>query len=221
MPLHNLFATLCLVLILPAADAETVTFEDVPIYSQGGFSNGGNFSSAGFQFELASSGGVVIDDGGYCNPQCPYNGSHYVLSPRQGGYLQMSAAGGAEFALDQFDATGSFGYAGFVPDDIKVTGQLAGGATVTETFRVDPLPPNTFNTLHFQTFKFDPTFQHLIGVRFESEGASSAAGFSIDNIAAVSVPEPSSLALMLLGLAGVVCSRRPKSSKAIESGSSK
>ena len=78
---------------------------------------------------------------------------------------------------------------------VTFIGHLFGGGTVTQDFT-----PTGFG---FTQFDFDATFTNLISVSW-AQGTSSSYGHQFDNIVInASVPEPTTLALMGLGLAGL------------------
>jgi len=203
----------CVAILSTQAHATTVDFEDVPAYSQGGF------SSNGFDFMLAGNGSAVTPTGSYCGPLCPDNGTHYVVAPynMDAASLTMTKAGGGLFALSSFDGAGAFNFGDgstFIPNQIDVTGVLAGGGTVYQSFLIDK-STGANGSLNFTSYAFSSGFNNLVSVRFSSSGSDLPEfnGFSVDNInatAVTAVPEAETYAMLLagLGMMGVVARRR-------------
>ena len=205
----------CAAVVSTQAHATTVDFEDVPAYSQGGF------SSNGFDFVLVGDGSAVTPTGSYCGPQCPDNGTQYVVAPYgvDAASLTMTKAGGGLFALSSFDGAGAFNFGDgstFIPNQIDVTGVLAGGGTVYQSFLIDKSTGSS-GGLDFTSYAFSSSFNNLVSVRFSSSGSAIPEfnGFSVDNInatAVTAVPEAETYAMLLagLGMMGFVARRRRK-----------
>ena len=203
----------CAAVVSTQAHAAIVDFEDVPAYSQGGF------SSNGFDFTLAGNGSAITPTGSYCGPQCPDNGTNYVVAPynMDAASLTMTRAGGGLFALSSFDGAGAFNFGDgstFIPNQIDVTGVLAGGGTVYQSFLIDK-STGANGSLNFTSYAFSSGFNNLVSVRFSSSGSDipDYNGFSVDNInatAVTAVPEAETYAMLLagLGMMGVVARRR-------------
>ena len=84
------------------AHATIVGFEDVPAYLEE------DFSSNGFDFILVGDLATVTPTGSFCDPQCPDNGSQYVVAPygTDSASLTMTKSGGGLFGLTGFDGAG-------------------------------------------------------------------------------------------------------------------
>lgn len=218
MTLKTLTATAlfaCGAILSTHAQAAIVDFEDVPVFAAG------DFSSNGFDFNLVGEGAMVTPDGSYCGQQCPDNGSHYVVAPYgpDTTSLTMTRSGGGLFALSSFDGAGTFNFGDgstFIPNQIDVTGVLAGGATVSQSFQIDK-STGANGGLNFTSYAFSSSFNNLVSVRFSSSGSDLDAfnGFSVDNINATAVsavPEVETYAMLLagLGMTGFAARRRRK-----------
>ena len=185
----------------------------MPAYSQGGF------SSNGFDFILVGEGAIVTPTGSFCGPQCPDNGTLYAVAPYgiDSASLTMTKAGGGLFGLSGFDGAGAFNFgdgSSSIPNQIDVTGVLAGGGTVYQSFLIDKSTGGN-GSLNFTSYAFSSGFNNLVSVRFSSSGSDFPQfnGFSVDNInatAVTAVPEAETYAMLLagLGMMGLIARRR-------------
>nr|WP_315217297.1 PEP-CTERM sorting domain-containing protein [uncultured Duganella sp.] len=203
----------CAAVVSTHAHATTVDFEDVPAYTQE------DFSSNGFDFILVGEGSNVTPTGSFCSPQCPDNGSQYVVAPYglESTSLTMTRTGGGLFGLSSFDGAGTFNFGDgstFIPNQIDVTGVLVSGGTVYQSFQIDK-STGINGGLNFTSYAFSSSFTNLVSVRFTSSGSDLPHfnGFSVDNInakAVSAVPEAETYAMLLagLGMMGFIARRR-------------
>ncbi|MCX7193639.1 MAG: PEP-CTERM sorting domain-containing protein [Proteobacteria bacterium] len=201
-----------LVLFMPVqSHANTITFEDVPLYAMGAFSSGG------FNFSLNGQASLIVNTQ-FCSGSCPVNGTNFVLAPYGPSSLTMSQTGGGAFSLTGFDGAGSFnfnpyGAPQYIPTQIDVVALLSGGGSVSQSFLIDKTS-NAAGALNFTSYLFNSAFTNLASVTFSSSGSASPTfnGFSVDNIitGGSAVPEPATGALLLtgLGLIGFTARRR-------------
>ncbi|TFW11667.1 NF038120 family PEP-CTERM protein [Duganella callida] len=204
------------VYMVGAAHADTVTFEDVPIYS-----NEKDFSSGAFNFSSPEFIGYVAD-GAYCDPACPYNGTNVFVAGNSPAALTMTYAGGGAFDFKKFDGGGGFNFnlssdpefAAFIPTKIDVVGRRADGQTVYQSFLIDR-SSNADGRLNLTSFSAGGSFTNLVSITFSASGSSDEAfnSFTLDNIIAVPVPEPSEYAMLLAGVAFIAGLRRRRSGK--------
>ena len=161
----------------------------------------------GFDFSFFAAGWGVSDDGNNYFNRNGRSASEGLVGARGARdatstlYVSMTQSGGGAFDLGQLDmATGYSGFAGNAM--IEVIGSLSGGGQISELIEVS----SAWNTF------FLTGFTGVTEVTFLTRNA--VAGVSIDNLNSEgrgTVPEPGSLALIGLGLAGLIERRRRKS----------
>ncbi|MEG2029634.1 MAG: NF038120 family PEP-CTERM protein [Janthinobacterium sp.] len=173
--------------------------------------------------------GAVFDgtDPAACGMACPTNNtSNYYASLNDGVvYLDPLRTGGS-VSLQGFDAS-FIGYAQGVSYPaiaglLRVQGFYADGTSAYETYQLGGPVGGNFQFQHFNTSSAfgSQQFASLAFFGFTCNTAGSCSAFStnkgqfaLDNIVA-SVPEPSTYAMMLLGLAGVGFAARHRSKQA-------
>jgi len=143
--------------------------------------NVANYTEAGFVLSGQAADFLLLDDGA---------GNGWLVSGFLGaGPLTLRPAAGGSFGLASLD----FGYfdLGDTPGQLAITGLVNGQAVAMQTLALGAMA----------TAQFDGAWRGLSEVTF-----SATSGFQLDNIAAV--PEPGSVALLVLGLGGLVLTRR-------------
>jgi hypothetical protein len=189
--------------------AAVIDFDSVPAgapivssYSEDGFT----FTSSHFH---TISSGAACGSGG-----CADNGSGYIGEEdgSLGDDIYMARDDGGVFSLAGFDAAELFISApSSYPNAnwIEVVGDLFGGGTVMATFFLDGIVDGAGGSADFQSFFMAADFTNLIGVTFAGLTYDGTGGLALDNIRVnVDVPEPQSLALLLLGVFLMAVQRR-------------
>jgi hypothetical protein len=155
---------------------------------------------------------------------CPSNNATTFLAGLNDGVFAIGSADNALFRFAGFDA-GFIGAQGNalpgVPGLVRLQGVRADNTSITQTFNLTG--PSSTGALSFKSFAttgaFSTTlFKNVFFFGFSCNAAGACAAFStdqaqfaIDNISVTSIPEPSTWALMLSGLAAAVAVRRRRS----------
>jgi len=203
----NKFFALLLAVFSFATQATLIDFQDLPQGSPAG-------SCASLGSDRIASGGFMF--GG--NPAAPAlsscapgavgaNTSDALLNANDLSIFTMTQWGGTAFSLNFFDAgnrTQPQWYSS--SGGVQVVGYLADGDPVTQSFY--------FNGDAFGQFLLNSQFTNLIMVTFTSIGGGNSE-FLLDNIGVngatpTSVPEPGTLLLVMIGLAGLVFTNRSR-----------
>ena len=204
------------------------------------YNTGDAFTEAGFTLRVLNSATADADEYGFVgalvnssNPfactitACPVgNGSNYFAGVND-GMLNISFAGAAGFRLGSL----SYAFVGPAPGlanasygQLVLTGTTKTGATIS--IAGDFPGQDAAGNFTFDQFLVDPAFGgttltslSINACLFDETGACSSerfvtqnqAQFALENLNLSVVPEPASIALMLLGLAGLgTVSRRRK-----------
>lgn len=91
---------------------------------------------------------------------------------------------------------------------VLFTGTRSGGGTPTQTFTL------LGTQAGFQTFNFTNAFSNLTAVRIAATNQYGEPLVKLDNLAATVVPEPSTVLLSAVGLAGIAAISRRRRSRA-------
>lgn len=173
-----------------------------------------NFDDSGYEFVFSTGGqpgggsgpAALIGEPNaniICSPPCSSDGTsaYYSLN---GATLTVLNIDNLPFSLDSLDAAQVFTTLNFSLD-LSVVGRIEGGGAVTAVLATGPGGADTF-----ADYSFPSSFIDLSSVQFVGGEGYPADEFAIDNITIYSVPEPSTLAMLLLGVAGlgVVAYRR-------------
>jgi hypothetical protein len=191
------------------AGAETILdFSDVP---DGTLIVSSPYTSQGFTLS-STSGGFTFSspDTGNGSPQPVGNNPFYAgadgLAAFSPATITLAATGGSAFSLLSIDLARHFV---FDPaPTVTFTGTLAGGGTVVQSFSVTT-PAGSPGA--FQTFTFSG-FTDLAAVSWEqsvfTEGLHQFGNIHLD---AAAVPEPTTLALLAVGIPLALTRRRSRS----------
>ena len=184
-------------------NATIIDFEDVTL--SGNVGPVGTQISRGFQFDTTSTNDIlrVHRNGGNCAGGCVDNGTQalYAYNSDQTAPFEvfMTAVDNSVFNFLSFDYSELFKFTTDGTAVIDLIGTRSGGGTVTASFSIDQTPAA------YQTATVSG-FSSLTSVLFSSDKLFP----TYDNIVVSSVPEPATLALMSLGLAGLGFSRKRK-----------
>ncbi|TWT42599.1 PEP-CTERM motif protein [Thalassoglobus neptunius] len=210
-----LYSVGMIVILAQSANAglELIDFESQPITWTAGFQdNGFNFTSTSTNGIFGAATASPL----FMNPIGPDNGSNrYLISHSDDTVISMTQANGNPFSLLSFmGGEAHIGVLSLWASDIQVTGFLAGGGTVTETFALDGIHDGAGGLPDFQQFNLSGSFSNLTEVQFRGLGGNTSLFYTLDNISVdtsvAPVPEPSSMALLGIGSIGLFLRRRRK-----------
>jgi hypothetical protein len=176
----------------------TFNFEGFPTPPPGSAVLTSSYTESGMSFVPIFSQGFVRV-GASPTAARPDNGSAY-LQAGSGSTLKFSFLNGSVFDLLSVDLAE---YSTVVPDAVTVrfVGYRQDGSTVMADFITDGIIDGTGPLADFQTFNFGTQFSQLTRVEIPTDG------WSLDKLV-VSVPEPGSGSILLLGIAVLFFNRR-------------
>ena len=178
-----------------------------------GIEEGGFIFSAPRAPQFVNGGGLLFRDPspglGNLNGlnTVPYNGTYYTV-PFTGSEPVLQQAAGAPFELLSMDLAA---YSASFSDTntVEVTGYYATGGTITTDLRFNGTVVGEAGDFH--TFAFDSRWANLDRVvMFDSVPWATGVGFSIDNVAVSTIPEPEALTPLSLFLLSIVLGLRDR-----------
>ena len=189
-------------LLIGSANAAIIDFEDVAVAS-GTNSDSGDLTSGGFSFDLLADHSHLANNNASGN-----SGSTFLIVDNYSGpnALNLSATSGATFSLSSIDL-GEVNPVKGLATEVSLIGNLLGGGILNATITLDGIV-SSGGSNNFETFALGWT--NLTDVTFTATAGSGDHYWAIDNINTASVPEPATLALIGLGLAGIRLSRKTK-----------
>lgn len=204
-PLHRLKTAFTSVVLAATqfaaaeASATVINFEDVAngtFLSQDAslISQGYRVTESGPSFALIAGPSSTSFSGNGTNRLVAFNQSAIRVASLSNNAFDLFNFAGGESWINQPHLWAT---------QIRAVGVYTGGGSTTQIFNLD-LIKNPLTGM--QTFALNDTFRQLKSVTFSGVGGNPE--FSLDNISISAVPEPASIALLLLGVAGIAASRR-------------
>lgn len=191
LTLKPLAAIATALLFCASANATVIDFDDLVGPGAVGPSSGDGFVDYGFQFS-SNMDALDLSDTGYCYSECSGHSGKYGALNNYGGNMLMTMQGGGTFSVQDLWLRDWYGSEGEATVDGLLNGVVVGSVNVS-------LAPVWSNVLL--------NFGDVDTLR-----VATSSIFTIDDIqvngGSVSVPEPSSIALLGLGLLGFAASRR-------------
>lgn len=208
MNIKTIIGALALAMTSAASMAAVVDFEDIAV-GNGGNSIGGDRVSGGFVFDSLANHTHLANNSFRGN-----SGSTFLVTDGFAGANRttMSAQGGSLFSISSLQL-GEWNDGIELATQVTATGNLSGGGTIQQAFTLDGVL-STGGSNNFETFLFGAGWTNLTSVSFEATAGTGSRYWAMDNIvvnaATNNVPEPASMALLGLGLAGLAGLRRRK-----------
>ena len=211
------FSALSALTLTGPVQAQVIDFES---QAQDIYADGSSVTQAGFAFTQVGDFGVVADAGSFLIAQAPLGNDTQFYSVLNDSQLAVTRGDGVAFDLNGFDA----GFVSPAPQDAGVVagrlvlvGTKAGGMSFTTSWEFGASDANgNFSFEHFASGLGE--FRNLSSVAFMAcvyvagggcvNPADNLAQFALDNVAVTAVPEPSTYALMALGLCGIAAYSR-------------
>lgn len=201
----QLAAAAALALASTSSLAALVDFEDLAV-APGGNSIAGDRVSTGFSFDSSADHTHLSNNAFEGN-----SGSTFLVMDDFNGAntLTVARVGGGAFSLISVDL-GEWNPAGGLASQITLTGQVLGGGSVQTILALDGVV-SVGGSNNFETFSLGSAWSNLVSVTFDATAGTGSHYWAIDNLLTGdgnAVPEPTTLALVGLGMLGLAARRK-------------
>jgi hypothetical protein len=151
---------------------------------------------------LEGSGFVLHTDSNTPDSLYPDNGTAYIRTTYNGPKLTLSSVDGSLFNLVSLDFAEFSSPSAYYSPQVTIIGHRADGVDISAVMEADRIIDGHGILNDFETILFSG-FENLVSLELPG-----VAGYSLDNIVIESVPEPATVGLFLIGLAGLYAQRK-------------
>ncbi len=196
---HGIAVVLPIAIAVWATNANATLLDFEGIAPSGSFTTYNTFTLSHNGFDITFFHGHIIDSSylpNFYNNHNATNGTDWLMHDTT-GILRLEEGGGAAFSLSsllyQSYSNGN--------SNVTITGYFSGGGSILDSITMIP---------GWQTKIFSASWSNLDYVTFQGSTPNNTFDDIVLNAAQTRIPEPATIALLGLGLAGLGFARRKK-----------